>query len=201
MLKKVLYSVLGVIILVIVSVIVGFNTTSKTEQTQNNVPVHNPIVVATSSATTLSDAKQKVRTILSASIDHYVALLSAGKIAKGSIQYSSAVEGTAALSDPNSPASKISVFRNSICLQNDPTINLSTAYRDSSNIYYDAKLDSSVIDNWYSDMSEASSNICIWASDAISWEIKDVSTTKLSADESTITTDLAQARKDIERLR
>ncbi len=201
MIKKILYSVLGVIVLVIVSVIIGFNTVPKNVQTQNTVPVHNPIVIATSSATTLLDAKQKVSAILSVSMDHYVALLSAGKMAKGSTQYSSATEGTAALSDPNSSASKISAFRNSTCLQNDMTANLSTAYRDSSNIYYDAKLDSTAIDNWYSDMSEASSNICIWASDAVSWEIKGVSTAKLSTDESIVITDLAQARKDIERLK
>lgn len=195
MTKKVLYSVIGVVVLAIIVLIVNSSNGSQpAAQVQQNTTVQ-------PAATTLSPeaVKQKVAVLLSASTDHYVTLLSTGKAAQGTTQYSAA-EATAALNDPNSSPAKISAFRNSTCLQSDPSVDLTDTYRNASNLYYDAHLDSAAIDDWYADMSDASSNICIWAADAVSWEIKGISTAKLSVDEATVAKDIAKARVDIQAL-
>ena len=195
MVKKVLYSVIGVAVLgFVLLLVIGLNTPQPIKQVQENASAQNPVTVATSSA----PDKQKVIAILSASTDHYVTLLSAGKAALGTTQYADANAGLKALSDPNSPASQLGSFRTNTCLKNDPGTNAMSAYQEADNLYSGTSPDA--LGNWNENINNAASDICLWAGDAVSWQIKEVQATKLQADEQKVAGDLAKARADIQAL-
>jgi len=156
--------------------------------------VQNPVVVATSSA----PDKQKVAAILSASTDHYVSLLSSAKTVLGTTQYADANAGLKALNDPSSAASQLGSFRTNTCLKNDPGTNAMSAYQEADNLYSGTSPDA--LGNWNEDINNAASDICLWAGDAVSWQIKEVTTTKLRADEQKVTDDITKARADIQSL-
>ncbi len=54
MIKKILYSVLGVIVLVTLVIIIGYNSSQPVPQTQNNAPTENRVINATSSVESAS---------------------------------------------------------------------------------------------------------------------------------------------------
>jgi hypothetical protein len=195
MAKKVLYSVIGVAVLgFVLLLIIGLNTPQPIKQTQQSAPVQNSVAVATSSA----PDKQKVAAILSASTNHYASLLSAGKVALGTTQYADANAGLKALNDPNSNASKLGSFRTNTCLKNDPGANAISAYQEADNLYSGTSPDA--LGNWNEDINNAASDICLWAGDAVSWQINEISTTKLHTDEENITSDLAKAQADAKQI-
>ncbi|MEI6843014.1 MAG: hypothetical protein WCK48_00670 [bacterium] len=195
MAKKVLYSVVGVVVLgFVLLLIIGLNTPQPIKQAQESAPVQNPVVVATSSA----PDKQKVAAILSASTDHYVSLLSSAKTVLGTTQYADANAGLKALNDPSSAASQLGSFRTNTCLKNDPGTNAMSAYQEADNLYSGTSPDA--LGNWNEDINNAASDICLWAGDAVSWQIKEVTTTKLRADEQKVTDDITKARADIQSL-
>ncbi len=195
MFKKVLYSIIGVVVLgFVLLLIIGLNTPQPTKQAQESAPTQNPVAVATSSA----PDTQKIVAILSASIDHYVSLLGAGKTALGTMQYADANAGLKAFNDPNSAASQFGSFRTNTCLKNDPGANAISAYQQADSLYPDTSPDA--LGNWNADINDAASDICLWAGDAVSWQIKEISTTKLRADEQKVSDDFAKARADIQAL-
>ena len=195
MFKKVLYSVIGVVVLGFVLVlIIGLNAPQPIKQAQESVPVQNPVAAATSS----TPDKQKITTILSASTDHYASLLSAGKVALGTTQYADANAGLKALNDPSSTASQLGSFRTNTCLKNDPGANAISAYQEADNLYSGTSPDA--LGNWNEDVNNAASDICLWTGDAVSWQIKEGPVTKLHADEQKVVGDLAKARADIQAL-
>ena len=195
MVKKVLYSVIGVAVLgFVLLLIIGLNTPKPIKQTQQSVPTQNPVVVATSS----TPDKQKVAAILSASTDHYLSLLNAGKTALGTTQYADANAGLKALNDPNSNASQLGSFRTNTCLKNDPGANAISAYQEADNLFSGSSPDA--LGNWNEDVNNAASDICLWAGDAVSWQIKEISTAKLHADEQKVSEDIAKAQLDIKQI-
>ncbi len=195
MVKKVLYSVIGVAVLgFVLLLIIGLNTPQSIKQVHQSVPVQNPVVVATSS----TQNKQRVVAILSASTDHYSSLLTAGKAALGTTQYADANAGVKALNDPSSAASQFGSFRTNTCLKNDPGANAISAYQEADNLY--SGTSPAALSNWSEDINNVASDICLWAGDAVSWQIKEKSTAKLHTDEQKITNDLAKAQADTKQI-
>jgi hypothetical protein len=142
---------------------------------------------------------QDIRPILTASTDAVAKVFVNGKAILGSTQYSSATQSDAAFSDPNSPAVTFGAFRTKTCLQNDPSADVMNAYRTASDALY-PNGNTDAVDAWGADVNDAVSAMCVWASDAVGWQFKDTSTSKLKQDEYTFNQDLAKARKDIEKL-
>jgi hypothetical protein len=195
MAKKVLYSVIGVVVLgFVLLLVIGLNSSQPIKQAQESALVQNPVAVATSSA----PDTQKVVAILSASTDRYASLLSAGKATLGTTQYADANAGLKALNDPNSPASQLGSFRTNTCLKNDPGANAISAYQEADNLYSGTSPDA--LGNWNEDVNNAASDICLWAGDAVSWQIKEIPTTKLHTDEQKVSDDLAKAWTDIKQV-
>lgn len=198
MVKKVLYSVIGVVVLgFVLLLIIGLNTPQPIKQAQQTVPTQNSVAVATSSVLD----KQKVVAILSASVTYYTQLFATGKATLGTTQYVDAYAGVKAFDDPNSAAVRFGAFNTDTCMKNDQGANVMNAYRTVSDLYYSAGISSTDdLDNWSYDLNSAVSDICLWAGDAVSWQIKEVSTTKLHADEQKVTDDLTKAHADIQAL-
>jgi len=186
--KALIYSVTGVIVFLVVF----FGHASPPES--STVTTQSASVRPTPTATTVP-MKQSPVSILTASTDHYAQLLVQGKAILGTTQYSSAAQGTSALHDPNSPASKFSAFHNANCVTSDPGANAMDAYRQASDVSSSAALDL-----WSEHTNNAASDFCLWAQDTVDWEIGKVSSTQLHADEQKVTADLAKARIDIQSL-
>lgn len=196
MVKKVLYSVVGVAALIFVSLLFIGSNLSQQKQT---VATQQPAPVASTSVPVL-DA-QKVLAALTASTDYYSQLLATGKQLLGATQYPNATAGLAALNDPNSSASKFGSFRTETCIKNDPSVDAMNTYRSVSDLYTAAKAQSpDALDNWNYDTNTAASDICAWASTAADWQISKVSSTQLKVAEQKVTTDLAQVHKDLTQI-
>jgi hypothetical protein len=195
MAKKVLYSVIGVVVLIFISLlIIGLNLPPQQKTTTAATPV-----VATSSATVLDT--QKVVATLTASVEYYSQLLIIGKAALDTTQYPNASVGLSALKDPNSSVSKFSAFRTDTCIKNDPGANAMNTYRNISDMYSVAHVQSpNSLDNWSYDTNTVASDICEWAGVAVDWQISKVTTAKLKAAEQKIAMDLATARADIQAI-
>jgi hypothetical protein len=142
---------------------------------------------------------QDVRPILTASTQDVIKVFASGKTTLGTTQYSSGTQGNAAFSDPNSPAVIFGAFRTSTCIQNDPSGGVMNAYRIASDAL-SPKTNTDALDAWSADMNDATSDLCLWAGDAVSWQIKEISTTQLKADEAKFNQDIAKANKDIGQL-
>ena len=199
MVKKVLYSVIGVAVLIIVpSLIIGSNL-PQPKVVQNSVATPSPLVATTSAKQSVAAPdKQKVGAVLSASVAYYTQLFATGKVALGTMQYADANAGLKALNDPSSPASQLGAFRTNTCLKNDPGANAIRAYREAEHLYSGTSPDA--LGNWNEDVNNAASDICLWAGDAVSWQIKEIPTTKLHTDEQKVSDDLAKARTDIKQV-
>lgn len=196
--KVILYPFIGVPVLVlIVLYVIGSHmpVVPKQPSTSTQSINSNPPVVTASVTPTQADLKVKMEAMLSASTDHYAQLLAQGKAILGTTQYTSTAQGTSALHDPNSPASKFSAFRNNYCIISDPGANAMDAYRQSSDM-----ASSGAVDSWSEHINTAASDFCLWTQGAADWEIGKVTSTQLHADEQKVTADLAQARKDIQLL-
>ncbi len=194
MVKKVLYSVIGVVVLgFVLLLIIGLNSPA---QQKSATVTQAPQTVASTSVAAL-DA-QKVVATLSASTDYYIQLLATGKEALGSTQYPNATAGLSALQDQSSAASKFSAFRTNTCIKNDPAANATDAYRTASDIFSSAHAQSpSTLDDWNYDTNTTASDICAWASVAVDWQISKVSSAQLKVAEQKVVTDLSQVRKDL----
>ena len=165
------------------------------QQTQPAVPA------STQSNQAPADPTKQIVVSLSKTTSEYESLFINAKGILGSSQYANAEAGRQALKDPTSAASKLSEFRMNNCLKNDVGQKAIDAYKNADNLYYSASITSpDSLNAWNDDMGEVSSNLCTWANDAISWQIKETSTSKLQADEKKITSGIMQAMKDIQSL-
>jgi hypothetical protein len=195
MVKKVLYSVIGVVVLgFVLLLVIGLNTPQPVKQTQESALTQNPVAVATSSA----PDKQKVAAILSASVAYYTQLFATGKATLGTTHYADANAGLKAFNDPNSAASQFGSFRTNNCLKNDPGANAISAYQEADNLYSGTSPDA--LGNWNEDINTTVSDICLWAGDAVSWQIKEISTAKLHTDEQKVSNDIVKAQLDIKQI-
>ena len=193
MAKKVLYSVIGVVVLgFALLLVIGLNTPAQ----QKSVGTQPSQAIASTSAVKLDT--QKVAAMLSASTDYYSQLLAKGKEALGSTQYPNATTGLSALQDQNSAVSKFSAFRTDTCVKNDPSANAMNTYRTISDLYTSSHAQSpEALDNWNYDTNTVASDICAWASVATDWQISKTSYAQLKVAEQKVTTDLAQVHKDL----
>jgi hypothetical protein len=199
MVKKVLYSVIGVAVLVIGSLIIVGSNLPQSKVVQNNATTPSPVVATTSAKqNAVVPDKQKVAAILSASVTYYTQLFAAGKATLGTTQYADANAGLKAFDDPNSAASRLGSFRTNTCLKNDPGANAIKAYQEADNLYLGTSPDA--LGNWNYDINTVASDICLWAGDAVSWQIKEIPATKLHADEQKIATDISRTRIDIKQI-
>ncbi len=196
MVKKVLYSVIGVAALIFVSLLFIGNNVPPQKQA---AVTQQPVPVASTSVAVLDT--QKVIAALTVSTDYYSQLLATGKQLLGATQYPNATAGLDALNDPNSAVSKFSSFRTETCIKNDPSTNAMNAYRSVSDQYTAAQVQSpDALDNWNYDTNTAASDICAWASVGVDWQIRKVSSAQLKAAEQKVTTDLAQVHKDLTQI-
>jgi hypothetical protein len=140
--------------------------------------------------------KKKIRGILMASINHYAALLAEGERILGSTQYANATAGLDAFSDPDSAASRFSAYRKSPNPEND--LSFTSAF-EKADRYFTAANEPHAISDWRDEMIQAQGNLAHWVTDAVSWQIKEISTSKLEADASTVRNDLARAEIDARR--
>lgn len=137
--------------------------------------------------------KAHVRQILTSSVDHYANLLSLGEQALGSTEYANANAGLAAFNDPNSAASRFSAYQKHVNPAND--LSFLQAFKKADS-YFTAANEPAAISQWRNDMSDAQGDLGAWVQDAVSWQIKEISTGKLQADLAKVEKDLAQARAD-----
>jgi predicted 3-demethylubiquinone-9 3-methyltransferase (glyoxalase superfamily) len=165
------------------------------QQAQPEVPA------STQSNQVSVDQTKQIVASLSQTTSEYESLYINAKDILGSSQYANAEAGRQALKDPSSSASKLSEFRINNCLKNDVGQKAMDAYKHADDLYYSANVASpDSLSSWNDDMGDVSSNICIWANDAISWQIKETPTSKIQADEKKITDGIMQAKKDIQLL-
>ncbi len=166
------------------------------------LPQAQPVVPAsTQSNQAPADPTKQIVASLSQTTSEYESLFINAKGILGSSQYANAEAGRQALKDPNSSASKLSEFRMNNCLKNDVGQKAIDAYKNADDLYYSANISSpDSLSAWNDDMGDVSSNICTWANDAISWQVKETPTSKLQADEKKITDGITQAKKDIQSL-
>jgi uncharacterized membrane protein YbaN (DUF454 family) len=88
MIKKVLYSVIGVAVLVIGSLIIVGSNLPQPKVAQNSATTPSPVVAATSSKqNAVVPDKQKVAAILSASVTYYTQLFATGKATLGATHH------------------------------------------------------------------------------------------------------------------
>lgn len=157
-----------------------------------------PAVAATTP--TVNPTKQVV-TLLTNATDGYVSLFANGRQILGTTQYANSQDGLQAFSDPNSAAVRFGTFRTNNCMKSNINAAADSAYKDASDLYYSANATQpDALDTWNNDINDATSDICTWAGDAVSWQIQEVSTPQLQADEKKVNSDLAAARADIKTL-
>lgn len=142
---------------------------------------------------TASD-KAHVRQVLTASVDHYANLLSLGEQALGTTQYANANAGLSAFNDPNSAASRFSVYRKKSNPEGDLTFLSAFKKADS---YYTAANEPKAIAEWQNDMNDASVALNEWVNVAVGWQIREHTTLQLQAAEQKVTAALAKARLNI----
>lgn len=198
MVKKVLYSVIGVAVLGFVFLFILGSNLPKPKVAQNSVATSTPVAVTTPPKQVTAFDKQKATAVLSASIKYYTQLFATGKLLLGTTQYADTNTALRAFDDPNSAAVKFGAFRTDTCLKNDPGANIMSAYRAVSDLYYSAGISSiDDLDNWSYDLNTAASDICLWAGDAVSWQIKEISTAKLQADQQKVDADFVAVQADM----
>jgi hypothetical protein len=134
-----------------------------------------------------------VRSILLGSVNHYASLLAQGQQILGTTQYPNAQAGLAAISDPNSAASRFSAFQKNHNPVND------TSYLDAFNKadkYFTAANEPDAMSAWQNDAGNAQSDLFAWINDAVSWQISEITAGKLQPDVGKFEHDLALARAD-----
>lgn len=134
-----------------------------------------------------------VRSILLGSVNHYAALLYEAKQILGTTQYPSGEAGLRAFTDANSAASRFSAYRKNP----DPEKDLSFLQAFSkADHYFVAANEPVAMGEWRDTMSNAQAALYAWVQDAVSWQIKEISTTKLDAAASRVEERLAKAKAD-----
>ena len=142
-------------------------------------------------------AKQKIRSILTASVDHYENLLRLGKAALAGERYPDSTAGLAAFADPASGASRFRDYRTGANPEND--LSLLDAFKKADS-YFAAANEPDAISNWRDDMSEAQSRLIQWVQVAVDWQISSASNAQLAAAEQSFLNGLAKARRDIDQV-
>ncbi len=193
MIKKITYSVIGVFVFLVT---LGF-LLPKEKVVDTPVVKTNPVATIANQTPVVLDNK-KVEEILTTSVNYYQNLLSTGKTTLGNTQYKGA-NGLKSFDDPNSSAVKFGSFRTNTCIKNDPSVNAISAYKEVSDMYVSTDTPTT-LDDWNYDTNTIASDICIWAGDAVSWQIGEVPITKLKTDELKITNDITKAREDIKQI-
>lgn len=139
----------------------------------------------------LSLAERKaVRSILMGSVAHYQQLFALGLAALGDKQYANGFSGLSALSQPGSHASEFSYYQTHYKPGEDSSSE--TAFSKADH-YYVAANEPAAISDWRGDMTSASDDLGEWVTDAVSWQIREVSTKRLLADAAKFENDLASA--------
>jgi len=142
-----------------------------------------------------SEDKREVRSVLTASVDHYLHLLRLGEQALGETQYASAMEGLEAFEDPNSAASRFSDYRKRYRPETD------LSYEDAfskADKYYTAANEPRALERWRYDMTKMTELLYSWPDFASAWQIGKHTTAELQAREAKIELQLLKSRHDID---
>jgi hypothetical protein len=115
-------------------------------------------------------------------------MLSQGQQIIGPVPYPNANAGLAAFNDPNSAASRFSAYRKHPDPESDESY---LAAFQRADHFFTAANEPQAIGTWRDDMGQAQSDLYRWVSDAVSWQINEISTSKLQADAAAVTADLA----------
>lgn len=168
--------------------------TAPTEHTAGHAVTKTPAALVLPTSAPLTKAqKQRVALLLDRATTRYANALATGQVALGKTQYASASAGLAALNDPNSAASRFSEWQKiaKSDIYNAPY--LATA-RQVDAIYNAGGPDA--LTTWENDMGNLGADLQAWTHDAVSWQVGDVSTSRLQRDARLIQKDLRRARAD-----
>lgn len=135
--------------------------------------------------------KARVRSILLGSVDHYASLLMTGELALGTTQYPTPQQGLAAFNDPNSAASRFRQFRSESNVESDLSFNRALG---AAGKFFTAANEPQALTTWQEALIQTTGDLYVWVGDAVNWQIRGVPTSKLQADASAVTKDLAAAR-------
>jgi len=139
--------------------------------------------------------KAEIRAILTASVDHYVAMLVQGERVLGSTQYPTSMAGVAAFSDPNSAASRFGDYRQHPNPEQDLSFLQAFGRADH---YFTAANEPTAISTWRDDMLAATSAFSQWVNIAVGWQIHEYTTGQLQAAAAKVTRAFDRARRDID---
>lgn len=186
------------------STTIGKASSDKTKKLPKATTTTLPSVATTTkpSQSTTTETKAKVVGILANSINHYKQLLSQGKSILGTTQYADANAGLTAMNDPNSAAVKFGAFKNGL----DKGDNLNeyyNAYVQASD-YLSSKNISGfedILNDWNDNMGQADSDLHLWATHAVDWQISNYSNADLRRDEQKFLDDLSKASADIAKIK
>lgn len=141
--------------------------------------------------------KNMVSTTLTASVNHYAAVLALGEKILGNTQYASAAQGDSAFHNPNSAASRFSTFQKTYDPEGDESYLEAFKRADS---YYTAANEPTAITVWRDDMTSATGALAAWVPIAVGWQIRQYSTAQLHVAERRVREDLATARRDVAKV-
>lgn len=168
-----------------------------------STPVAAPAATASKQVTVTDSCTPAVLAAFPKVTALYTTIYQDGKTALGTTQYSDANAGLAALSNPNSAASRFSAWHRTFLAQqgslSDQPIN---AYKTASDCYYNSHLsEPDTIANWRDDMGSLFSDIGVWSNDGVDWQVKGKTTAQLNQDEAAIASDLATVERDLAALK
>lgn len=151
---------------------------------------------ATPSSEKLSASqKQQVLSDLNSGLSYYVNTWHQGQQILGTTQYTDASAGLAAMSDPNSAASRFSAWRQSTKIEQDVSTYID-AY-NKSDAFYNAGNEPQALSDYLNDMGTLQADISQWVTDAVGWQIQTTDNATMAQDVQTINTDIAQVQSDI----
>jgi len=176
------------------------STSSTTTTTRPSTATNRPTTTITSSGppsvVTAAD-KVRIRQILTNSDNHFARLFSLGLQAAGTTQYANANAGLAAMSDPNSEASRFRAYY----LKFDPVgdHSYSTAYAEADKFYTLADVPNS-LSTWYDDMNSLDVALLDWAQMAPDWQVRVATTAQFHAAGMKVLEAINQSLADINRV-
>lgn len=188
-------SVAAVVALVLIGVV--NSGPKKKASTASSAVTSTAAAVTTTAVTTTplpSAARQKVRLILLASVNHYERLLHAGEQAVGTTQYATANAGLAAFNDPNSEASHFRDWQTQSKAKSD--LSFLDAFGKADN-YYNASNEPNSMGAWRDEMNLAQQDLYEWVNLAVGWQIREHTTAQLRASEKRVERTLARARAKV----
>lgn len=141
----------------------------------------------------------RARRILSAATERYESILERGKSALPTLQYSSAMAALADIDQPGTGANRWKGF-NSWIMSADTLSPANASRVQAADLFYPDDYPPA-IDDWFSDLADADTDIHKWADQATDWQIGEITTDQLRAAEEKFRSDLAKVRADIRRVR